>query len=70
MNSCGCDSEKRELGVGAGVYATMLFTTLQVVGLTEVARTVIRLRKKTMNLCGYDSEKRERGIGPALRRSC
>ncbi len=52
MNLCGCDSEECERGVCAGVNDTMLFETLQVVGLGETVRTVIRLRKKTMNLCG------------------
>jgi hypothetical protein len=46
MNLCGCDNEERERGEGAGVNATMLFETLQVVGLGETVRIVIRLRKK------------------------
>jgi sorbitol-specific phosphotransferase system component IIA len=35
MNSCECDSEKRERGVGAGVNVTMMFETLQVAGLAR-----------------------------------
>jgi hypothetical protein len=38
-----CDSEECECGVGVGVNATNLFTTLQVVGLTKAARTLILL---------------------------
>jgi hypothetical protein len=38
-----CDSEDSERGVGVGVNDTILFTTLQVVGLTETAGTTIRL---------------------------
>ncbi len=45
------------------VHTTILYETLQVVGLAEAARTAIRLRKKTMNLCACDSEERERGVG-------
>jgi hypothetical protein len=37
------------------VLGTMLFETLQVVGITEVVRTAIRLRKKPMK-CVCDSE--------------
>ncbi len=35
---CGDDSEERERGMGAGVNATMLSETLEVVGLTEDVR--------------------------------
>jgi hypothetical protein len=49
--------------VGAGVNVTILFETLQVVGLSETVRTVIRLPKKTMNLCVYDSEESDHGVG-------
>ncbi len=43
MNLCTYDNEERDCGVGADVNDTMMFETLQVVGLTEVVRTVIRL---------------------------
>ena len=49
------DSEDSERGVGVGVNDTILFTTLQVVGLTETAGTTIRLRKTPMNLCVSDN---------------
>ena len=35
---CACDREECEYGVGAGVNATMLSETLEVVGLAEAAR--------------------------------
>ena len=38
MNLCACDSEERERGVGADANDTMLFETLQVVGLAEAAK--------------------------------
>ncbi len=41
--AAGCDTEERERGVGDGVNVTMMFATLQVVGITEAVRTVIRL---------------------------
>jgi hypothetical protein len=40
MNLCTCDSEDRERRVGADVNDTMLFTTLQVLGLAETVKTV------------------------------
>jgi hypothetical protein len=49
--------------VGVGVNVTMMFGTLQVVGLTEAGRTSIRFRKKLMNLCVYNREECERGTG-------
>jgi hypothetical protein len=49
--------------VGADVNADMLFETLQVVGIGEVVRTVIRLSKKPMKLCVSRLEERERGVG-------
>ena len=55
MNLCACDSEEREHGVVAGVNATMLSETLEVVGLAEGVRRSFWLRKKTMNLCVCDS---------------
>ena len=58
---CTCDSEDREDGVGAGVNATMLSETLEVVWLTETVRRPFWLRKKTMNLCACDSEEHEHG---------
>ncbi len=39
-----CDSEEYECGVGVGVNVIKMFATLQVVGLAEAVRTVIRLR--------------------------
>jgi hypothetical protein len=39
----GCDTEERDRGVGDVVNVTMMFVTLQVVGITEAVRTVIRL---------------------------
>jgi hypothetical protein len=39
----GCHSEESERGEGAGVNATMLFATLQVVVLADAARTAIIL---------------------------
>ena len=63
MNLCASDNEDREHGVGAGVNATILSETLEVVGLGEVSRSPFWLRKKTMNLCGFDSEEREHGVG-------
>ncbi len=54
----GCDSEECDRGVRAGVNTTLLFATLQVVGLPETVRTVIQLRKKTMRLCSCDTEER------------
>jgi hypothetical protein len=38
MNLCGSDNEDREHGVGAGVNATILSETLEVVGLGEDVR--------------------------------
>ena len=40
---------------------TLMSKTLWVERLTEVARRVVRLRKKTMNLCVYDSEQSKDG---------
>ena len=37
INLCACNSEERERWVGAGVNATMLSETLQVVGLEGAA---------------------------------
>ena len=53
-------------GVGAGVNATMLSETLQVVGIAEAAQREVRLRKKPMNLCVCDSEQRECGVGDGV----
>jgi hypothetical protein len=61
MNLCACDSEECEHGVGAGVNATMLSETLEVVRLAEAARRPFWSQKKTMNLCACDSEEREHG---------
>ena len=46
----GCHGEESERGVGAGVNTTMLFATLQVVVLTDTARTTIRSQKKNHEL--------------------
>jgi hypothetical protein len=55
MNLCECDNEEREHGVGAGVNATMMSETLQIIRLGECAkRSKFRLRKKTMNLCSVE----------------
>jgi hypothetical protein len=47
VNSCVCDNEERKCGVGTDVSGmsdgTMLFETLQVVGITGSVRTEIRL---------------------------
>jgi hypothetical protein len=43
----GCDNVERERGVGVDLNATMLFETLQVVGLVGAVRMEIRLRQKT-----------------------
>jgi hypothetical protein len=43
MNLCACDNEELQREVGADVNVTILFDTLQVVGLAETVRTVIRL---------------------------
>ncbi len=60
--------------MGTDVNETMLFETLQVVGLTEDVRTVIRLRKKNMNLCMryvyYETIKREPKIKPRYDAYC
>jgi hypothetical protein len=61
MNLCVCDREEREHGVGAGVNATMLSETLEVVGIVEAAGRPFWLRKKTMNLCVCDREECEHG---------
>jgi hypothetical protein len=45
---------------------SILYETLQVVGLTEASRTVIRLREKPMTSCECDSEKREHGVGAGV----
>ena len=58
---CVCDSEERERGVGAGVNATILSETLQVVGVAGDVTRAIRLRKKPMNLCECDNEQCEVG---------
>jgi hypothetical protein len=50
MNLCVCDNEGRECGVGSGVDDTVMFRSLQVVGISETVRTVIRLRQIPMNL--------------------
>jgi hypothetical protein len=47
---CVCDSEERERGVGAGVNATMLSATLEIISLTASAASAFRVRRKTMNL--------------------
>ena len=52
--------------MGAGVNATMLSETLEVVGLGEVVRRLIWFRKKTLNLCGCDNEEREDGVGSGV----
>jgi hypothetical protein len=41
MNVCVCDNEERQCGVGTGVNATMLFTTLQVVGLERSSQLLL-----------------------------
>ena len=56
-----CDSEEREHGVGAGVNATMMSETIEVVGLTEAVRRPFWLQKKPMNLCTCDNEECEDG---------
>ena len=63
---CVGNSEPRERGVGAGVNPTMMSETLQVVGLSEVVRKTVRLRKNPMNLCVYDREQCECGVGPGV----
>jgi hypothetical protein len=54
----GSDNEECECGVGVSVNETVLFETLQVVGLIESVRTVIRFRKKNpINLCACDNDR-------------
>jgi hypothetical protein len=60
---CVCDNEERECEVGADVNGTMLFETIQVVGLAETVRTTIRLWGKPMNLCACDNEELECEVG-------
>jgi hypothetical protein len=62
----GLEHPKDRYEVNTDVHGTILYETLQVVGLAEAARTTIRLQKKTMNLCACDSEERERGVGAGV----
>jgi hypothetical protein len=60
MNLCVCDSEECERGVvGAGVNATMMFSTLQVVGFAKTVRPVIWLWQPPVNLCVCNNEECE-----------
>ena len=54
--------------MGAGVNATMLSETLEVVGLGETVtvRRPFWFRKKPMNLCVCDNEEREYGVGAGV----
>ncbi len=59
----GSNNEECECGVGVSVNDTVLFETLQGVGLVESVRTVIWFRKNPINLCACDNEECERGVG-------
>ena len=53
MKLCVSDSEERELGVGAGVNATMLSETLAIISLAESAEGRFGAKKtRCGRLCG------------------